>query len=152
MTREHAIDALYDIGKMFADEMGLKDMSVYDTDCGIWDDKEITGINLSELLRKEYGEMKTVCFHDSKKSSDGRMNLSVEVGFRFGDPKLCVFGRNEIGQQTLASMELSDYEPDGNGGYHHTGEYKFRESQVWGMEGLWTLGRLIGLWTQKGGK
>ena len=138
MTREEAIKALAEIGTIFAEEMGCTEIEEEPAYLGIWEEGR-------KALEKRYGEMKaTIISNSSISPVDGRRDLYVELGYRFGNPRLEVFGRNEDGRQTLACIELSDYGRDG--------DYRYRESQVWDMAGYETLGRMLQMWKERGGE
>lgn len=145
MTREEAIKTLADIGAVFAEEMGCTEIEEEEAYFGIWEE-------IRKVMTERYGEMKTTIISNGSVSPiDGRRDLYVELGFRFGNPRLEVFGRNENGRQTLAGMELSDTVWNDKV-YEHPGDYKYRESQVWDMEGFETLGRMLRMWKERGGE
>jgi hypothetical protein len=148
MTRSEAINAIFDIGKAIADEQGLTEVEKEEPWDGLW-----TG--LYDILKERYGEsLQTVIFHDGKKSPiDGKKNRYVEIGFRFSDPQVCVFGRTADGYQTLAKIEVSDtvYD-DATHKYVSSGHYVFHESQVWRWEGAEMLGKLLQMWKERGGE
>jgi len=146
MNRKTAVQALRDIGKQIAEEWDLQHIKIQDIYEGIW-----KGMNNS--LKAQFGkdDMITIIFHDGQVGIDKRMNRRVEIGYRFSSPRLNVFGRDENCRQTLATIELGDYEYI-DGVLEHTGDYTYRESQVWGHEGYEMLGRLLEMWKEKGGR
>jgi hypothetical protein len=148
MTRKEAQDILFDIGKTIAEKQGLTEIETEEPWDGFW-----TG--LYDSLKRQYGEdFKTVIFHDGKENPIGSgRNKYVEIGYRFSDPRLSVFGRTIEGYQTLASIEIGDtvYD-DETGKYVHSGEYTFRESQVWRHEGFEMLETLLRMWKERGGE
>ena len=139
MERINAIKTLREIGEIIAKEMKLEKMQIDNLDCGIWDVSMKTP--LSQILQEEFGEMKTYIFYDEL--TEKGYNRKVEVGFRFSSPEICVFDRLPDGRQTLGSIELSDYIPDDNGEYKHSGDYQIREMQSWDITGYKITGRLI---------
>jgi hypothetical protein len=103
MTRKEAQDILFDIGKTIAEKQGLTEIETEEPWDGFW-----TG--LYDSLKRQYGEdFKTVIFHDGRENPvDSGRNKYVEIGYRFSDPRLSVFGRTNEGYQTLASIEIGD--------------------------------------------
>ena len=148
MTRKEAQDVLFDIGKTIAEKQGLAEIETEEPWDGFW-----TG--LYDSLKRQYGEdFKAVIFHDGKENPIGSgRNRYVEIGYRFSNPRLNVFGRTNEGYQTLASIEIGDtvYD-DETGKYVHSGEYTFRESQVWRQEGFEMLETLLRMWKERGGE
>ena len=148
MTRQEAIDAVYDIGETIADQKGLTEVETRDPCDGFWK-------GMYDSLKKQYGEsFQTVIFHDGKINDiDQRMIRYVEIGFRFSSPIVSVFGRNAEGYQTLAKIEISDtIFNDENHKWEGSGDYKYHESQVWGWEGVEMLNTLLRMWKERGGK
>ena len=151
MNRQEAKDTLYDIGMTLAEEMGLTQIKTEDLDCGFWD---MGIIKLSDHLKSKYGEMKTVIFHNGikvKTEYSERWEKRVELGYRFSNPQICVFGRTERGEETLAKIELSDSELL-DGSYVHTDEYRFSEGMFWKPEGYEMQMRLMKMWADRGGR
>jgi hypothetical protein len=148
MTRKEAQGVLFDIGKTIAEKQSLTEIETEEPWDGFW-----TG--LYDSLKRQYGEdFKTVIFHDGRENPvDSGRNKYVEIGYRFSDPRLSVFGRTNEGYQTLASIEIGDtvYD-DETGKYVHSGEYTFRESQVWRHEGFEMLETLLRMWKERGGE
>ena len=152
MNRQEAIDVLYEIGQVFVKEMNLTEIETGEIDCGFWD---MGSPKLSEMLKEKYGEMKSFTFHNGvviKSQYSERWEYSVECGFRFGNPKLSVHGRDANGWQTLGSIEVSDTAYDENKNLIHTGDYKFSEGMCWQPEGYDIQKRLIEMWFEKGGE
>jgi len=150
MDRQKAIDTLYDMALELVRELGLTEYEESELNCGIWDSGER---KLSDNLRKKYGEMKELLWHNGKKNENtSRWERSVELGFRFSSPELLVMG-HEAGTncQTLAKIELSDWEYI-NGKGTRTGNYRFSESQFWHMDGYKMQLRLMSMWAERGGK
>lgn len=139
MTKDKATEILFGIGKRLAYELGCNQTIEEDGNYGIWGD----------LGKKAWGEYKDITLHDG---SGKRKGTSIELTYRFGHPKICVFGRNRDGLETLASIELSDGGYDEDGNYIHTGHWKFAESQVWRPEGAKMFLRLLRMWNEEGGE
>lgn len=155
MNRLEAINVLYEIGEILAKEMNLTETEVKDIDCGFWDMEKFTGSSkkMSDMLKEEYGEMKTVIFHNGElveTKYSKRWEKSIELGFRFSNPQICVFGHAN-GRETLGKIELSDSEWEGSE-LVHTGEYRFSEGMFWRMEGYEMQQRLMKMWAERGGK
>ena len=148
MTRKEAIAALLDIGRTIAEKQGLTQMEKEVPFEGIW-----TGFYEAASLKYEQ-DFKSIILSDGKGSPiDGRRNRYVEIGYHFSNPKLCVFGRNPEGYQTLASIEIGDtVYNDETGKWEGSGNYVFRESQVWRHEGFEMLETLLDMWKERGGK
>lgn len=146
MNREETISTLYTIGQTLVEEIGLTEVEVKDIDCGVWDDL----VRLSDKLKKQFGDMEEVTYHNGIKVGR-RWEKSVELGYRFSNPKLSVFGRDENGNETLASLEISDGAIV-DGEYKHTGDYHFSEAQVWGKDGFEMQKRLMDMWYNEGGR
>lgn len=150
MNRQKAIEALYDIALELVKDLNLTEYEESDLSCGIWD---AGGTKLSDILQKEFGEMKEITWHNGVKNKNtNRWEKKVELGFRFSSPQLSVFG-HEAGtdRQTLAKIELCDYEYI-DGELTHTDDYRFSESQFWRMEGYEMQKRLMSMWQERGGK
>lgn len=149
MNRREVIDTLYEIGEEIVKELNLTEFEVSENTCGIWDAGEV---KLSDILREKYGEMKTLTWHNGVKNKNtDRWEKCVELGYRFSSPQLCVFGHDASGRQTLAKIELSDYEYV-DGELTHTDEYRFSESQFWRMEGYEMQKKLMDMWFSRGGR
>lgn len=150
MTRQKAIETLRDMALELVEEMNLTGYEESGLSCGIWD---AGGAKLSDALQEEFGEMKEITWHNGVKNKNtDRWEKKVELGFRFSSPQLCVFG-HETGtdKQTLAKIELSDYEYI-DGELTHTNDYRFSESQFWRMEGFEMQKRLMTMWQERGGE
>ena len=138
MNKEQATEILFKIGVEIAEELGCAYSIVEDGDYGLW----------GKLGERAFGKYKEIILHDGHGRRKGN---NVHLTYRFGNPKICIFGRDASGCETLASIELNDgtYE---NGKYVNTGNWKFSESQVWGSEGVAMLNRLLKMWNERGGE
>lgn len=139
MNKERATEILFGIGKEIAEELGCNQTTEEDGDYGFW----------GKIGEKAFGKYKEIILHDGKGRRKGN---SVELTYRFANPKICIFGRNADGAETLASLELSDYEYNEEGKLVHTDNWKFSESQVWRPEGAKMFNRILRMWNEKGGE
>lgn len=150
MNRQEAINALCEIASIFVEEMELTEVKKDDISCGIWDN--LGTVKMSDLIKRKYGDMEEVTYHNGKDvvtKYGSTFEKYVRLGYRFDNPKLCIFDRDENGKQTLASIELTDGANDANGNYIHTGDYRFGEAQTWGIKGFKTQQRLMKMWAER---
>lgn len=148
MTRKEAIDTIFNIGKTIAEKQRLTEVDTREPHDGIWK-------GMYDNLKKQYGEsFQTIIFHDGKVSDiDHRKNRYVEITYRIAAPKVSVFGRDNKGYQTLAEIEVSDTVfNDETHKWEGSGDYRYKESQVWGWEGVEMLETLLSMWKERGGE
>jgi len=150
MNREQTLNALYEMAEIMAKELGCTQTETRDADCGIWD---MGSAKMSDMLRREYGEMKDVIFHngvhrDTKYSR--HWEKKVELRFRFANPVLSVQWFKPNGDQCMGSIEMSDSAYEGSE-LIHTGEYRISEIMSWQPEGFAMSGRLMQMWDDRKG-
>ena len=135
------------MGEEIAKELGLTHIVDGELNCGFWD---MGDIKMSDILKEQYGEMKTIMYHDNEQVN-GRWKTCVEVGYRFSLPQLLVRGRLEDNREWLATVEFSPYVYEGEK-LVDSGDYTYAGSQVWKKEGLEMLHALMDMWAERGGE
>lgn len=152
MNRQQTMDALYEIAQLMAKEMELSEIETTDSDCGIWD--RLGGESMSEMLRKEFGEMKDIKFHSPEKRETkygSTYDKFVMLRFRFANPVLSVHWHNDEGAECMGSIELSDYVWKDKE-LVHSGDYRLSEMLSFKPEGFDMTERLMAMWREKNGQ
>ena len=132
MNRKQTLAALIRIAESIARVHNLDVISVKDSDNGLWDNTDFTGLHESvgEIFARKYGGklQQTMFTAVPPEDYDLRKDFKVEVGYRFSSPKIQV--GTQWGSDGYANVTFSARDKDRDLDYQMSDAQIFKESGV----------------------
>ena len=144
MNRKQTQAALIRIAESIARPHGLDIISVHDSDNGLWDKTDFTGLHesMGEIFARKYGGklQETMFTAVPPEEYDLRKDFKVEVGYRFSNPRIEVGTQWGSGGFTAITFSPRDKENDL--------DYQMSDAQIFKESGVKYYRTVMSYWHQ----